>query len=178
MKKHFNKNLIISEKEEEKSQSSNTCWICEKLIEDKKVRDHCHITGKYIAVAYWSCNVNVKLTKKVSPIFHNLKGYGSHLIMNETGKLNVKVDVIANGIEKYMTFPINKNLVFTYSKQFMNSSLEKKVRNLSDDDFQNSTQEFGSENLKQKDTNPYEYMNGFKRFPKKNYSIKIVFKGL
>ena len=47
MKKHFNKNQIMSEGEEQ-IQSSNTCWICEKLIDndDEKVRDHCHITGK------------------------------------------------------------------------------------------------------------------------------------
>ena len=36
--------------EEEQFQSSNTCWICEKLIDDddEKVRDHCHVTGKFI----------------------------------------------------------------------------------------------------------------------------------
>ena len=44
MKKDFNKNLIITE-EEEKFQSSNTCQICGKLIDDEKVRDHCDITG-------------------------------------------------------------------------------------------------------------------------------------
>ena len=33
MKKHFNKNLIMSE-EEEQFQLSNICWICEKLIDD------------------------------------------------------------------------------------------------------------------------------------------------
>ena len=41
MIKHFNKNLIMSETEEERFQSSNICWICEKLInhDDEKVRD-------------------------------------------------------------------------------------------------------------------------------------------
>ena len=38
MKKHFNKNLIMSEEEEEQFQSSNTCWICEKLIENELKR--------------------------------------------------------------------------------------------------------------------------------------------
>ena len=50
----------------------------------------------------------------------------------------------------------------------MNSSLEKLVvRNLSDNDFKDLTQEFGSKNLellKQKDASPYEYMDSFKRF--------------
>ena len=58
MKKHFNKNLIMIEKEEEYFQSSNTCWICKKLVEDEKVRDHCHMTGKFRGAAHWSYNIN------------------------------------------------------------------------------------------------------------------------
>ena len=58
MKKHFNRNLIMSE-EEEQFRSSNTCWICEKLVDDddEKVRDHCHATGKSRSAAHWSCNI-------------------------------------------------------------------------------------------------------------------------
>ena len=40
---------------EENLRSSDTCWICKKLIVDEKVRTHCHITGKYKGVAHWSC---------------------------------------------------------------------------------------------------------------------------
>ena len=83
MKKHFNKNLIMNE-EEYLFQQSNSCWICEKLIDndDKKVRDHCHITGKFRGAAHWSCNINFQLTKKIPVIFHNLKGYDNHLIFS------------------------------------------------------------------------------------------------
>ena len=52
MKKHFSKNLIMTEEEEEEFQSSNTCWICEKLIGDEKVRDHCLATGKFRGAAH------------------------------------------------------------------------------------------------------------------------------
>ena len=78
----------------------------------------------------------------------------------------MKIDVIPNRLEKYRTFFLNKNLVFIDSMQFMNSSLEKLVKNLSDNDFKYLTEEFGSKNLellKQKDAYPYEYMNSFKR---------------
>ena len=82
IKKHFNKNLVRSAEDEQIFQLSNKCWICDKLfdIRDNKVRDHCHITGKYRGSAHWSCNINFKLTTEVLVIFHNLRGYDGHLI--------------------------------------------------------------------------------------------------
>ena len=146
MKKHFNKNLIMSEEEEQQQlHSSNTFWICKKLInnDDEKVRDHCHITGKFRDAAHWSCNINLQLTKKVPVIFHNLRGYDSHLIFCELNKFDVKIDVIPNRLEKYMAFFLNKNLVFIDSMQFMNSSLEKLVKNLLDNGFKYLTEYMG-----------------------------------
>ena len=73
----------MTEEEENLFQQSNTCWICKRLIDDdddEKVRDHCHITSKFRGAALWNCNINFQLTKKVPVIFHNLKGYDSHLI--------------------------------------------------------------------------------------------------
>ena len=76
MKKYFNKNLVISVDKEEKFQLPNSCWICNKLFDvgDEKVRGHCHITGKFRGTGHFSCNVNLKLSKKVPVIFHNLRG--------------------------------------------------------------------------------------------------------
>ena len=104
MKKYFNKNLIMSE--EHLFQESNSCWICKKLIDndDEKVRNHCHVTGKFRGAAHWSCNTNLQLTKKVPIIFHNLKDYDSHLIFCELNKSDVKISAISNGLEKYMAF--------------------------------------------------------------------------
>ena len=171
MNKHFNKNLIMSEEEEHLFQQSNSCWICKKLIDDEeKIKDHCHVTGKFRGAPHGSCNINLQLTKKVPVIFHNLRGYNSHLIFNEFGKFGVKISVVSNGLEKYMAFLLNKNLVFIDRMQFMNSSLEKLVKNLSDVDLRYLVEEFGSENLellKQKGDYPYEYMNSFERFNEK-----------
>ena len=82
------------------------------------------MAGKYRDFSHSSCNINLKLTKKVPVIFHNLKGYDSHLIMQKIGKFDGKVNVLPNGLEKYMAFIINNNLVFIDSMQFMNSSLD------------------------------------------------------
>ena len=77
-----------------------------------------------------------------------------------------------------MAFFLNKNLVFIDSMQFMNSSLDKLVKNLSDKDFQYLVEEFGSENLellKQKCDYPYEYMKSFERFNEKNCLLENIF---
>ena len=94
------------EEKEQLFQKSNSCWVCKKFIDndDEKVRDHYHVTGKFRGAAYQSCNVNFQLTKKVPVIFHNLRGYDSHLIFSELDKFNVKIDIIPNGLEKYMAF--------------------------------------------------------------------------
>ena len=98
----------------------------------EKVRDHCHITSKFRGAAHWSCNINFHLTKRIPVIFHNLKGYNSHLIFSVLHKFNSKINVTPNGLEKYMAFFLNKNLVFIDSMQFLNSSLDKLVKNLSE----------------------------------------------
>ena len=77
-----------------------------KLIDDgdEKVRDQCHVNGKFRGAAHWSCSINLQLTKKIPVIFHNLRGYNSHLIFCQLNKFNVKIDVIPNGLEKNMAF--------------------------------------------------------------------------
>ena len=146
MNECFNKNLIMTEEKEDLFQKSNNCWICKKFIsnDQDKVRDHCHITGKCRGAANESCNLNFHLTEKVAVIFYNLR---SHLIFNELDIFEVKIKVIPNGLEKYMAIFLNKNLVFIDSMQFMNSNLNKLVKNLSDKDFKFLIEEFGSKNL-------------------------------
>ena len=106
IKKHFNKNLVMSTEENEKFEMTNIFWICAKLIDldNNKVRDHCHITG---IGTHGSCNINLKVSKEVLVIFHNLKGYVSHLIFKELSKFDCKISVIPNGLEKYMSFSLN-----------------------------------------------------------------------
>ena len=98
----------MTEEEENLLQKSNNCWICKKFFNnnnnEEKVRDHCHVTGKFRGAAHRNCNVNFQLTKNVPVIFHNLRGYDSHLIFNVLDKFDVKIKVIPNGLEKYMAF--------------------------------------------------------------------------
>ena len=77
-----------------------------------------------------------------------------------------------------MTVFLNKNLVFIDCMQFMNSSLEKLLKNLSDNDFKYLTEEFCSKNLellKQKGPYSYEYMDSFERFGEEKIPDREIF---
>ena len=74
----------------------------------KKVRDRDYRTGKYRGSAHSNFNNNLKLTKKVPVIFHNLKDYDGQ----ETDKFNAERSVMSNGLDKYMAFTINKKFGF------------------------------------------------------------------
>ena len=132
MKTHFNKKLVMTKEDNENFKNSTKCWICDNYYADNdvKVRDHCHITGKYRGSAYGDCDIDLKLNHKSPVAFHNLKNYDSNLIMQELGKFNLKINVIANGLEKYMSFTINNKLSFIDTFQFLSSSLDSLVKNL------------------------------------------------
>ena len=78
-KQHFNKKLVMTEDDETDFEKTT-----------KRVRDHCHITGKYRGSAHNDCNVIFKLTKKIPVIFHNLRGHDSHFIMQQIEEIAKK----------------------------------------------------------------------------------------
>ena len=158
-------------------------WFEKKLIhnEEEKVRDHCHLTGKFRGGAHWDCNINLKLTKNVRVIFHNFRGYDSHLIFSELDKFDVKTSVVPNGLEKYMVFFFNKILVFIGNMKYMNSSLDKLVKNLPDEEFKYLVEEFCSEDLEllqQKVIILTSTWTVLKDLMKKNYLLENIFTAL
>ena len=166
------------------------CHICEKKykVDQEPVRDHCHVTGKYRGSAHETCNLKLQISAekiKIPVIFHNLKGYDSHLIINELGELIAQsprfdsdndnqdskpltINVIAQNAEKYMAFYIGKHLSFIDSFAFMSSSLEKLAANLQKDDFIYTSKYFTDpeqlELMKRKGVYPYDYMDSFSKF--------------
>ena len=102
----------------------------------------------------------------------------SHLIIGKIGKFDVKVNVIPNGLEKYMAFTINNNLVFIDSMQFMYSSLDALIKTLLDNGFKYLSKTFSSDLLelvKQKGVYQYEYMDSFKNFSEDNLLNRCKF---
>ena len=86
--------MIITDAEELEFKKSTMCHICEKELVDDRVRDHCHITGKYIGPAHNACNLNRIQSRINIPIFfHNGKCYDSHFIINEISSIAQIKDV-------------------------------------------------------------------------------------
>ena len=106
IKNHFNKVIL---KDIQNFKNFTKCWIYDNAYfnGDVKLRDHFHITDKYIGSVQGGCNVNLKLNHKFPVVFHNLKNYDSHLIMQELGKFNLKINVMRIGLEKCMSLSIN-----------------------------------------------------------------------
>ena len=186
MKKEFNKPLKMTKDDEEKFQRADGCHICEKQYNttDVRVRDHCHITGQYRGSAHQDCNLNFKLTEKIPVIFHNLRGYDSHFIMQNIGeivkkhtytnkkgeKCQMNINAIPNNMEKYTAFMLGNHLTFIDSFQFMSSSLDKLVSNLPKESLKYTSQKFKGEKLdlmSQKGVYPYDFMDSFDKFNEK-----------
>ena len=179
IRENFNKPLQMTKEDEEAFRKATHCHICEKKYnskDDEPVRDHCHVTGKYRGSAHQTCNLKLQISAekiKIPVIFHNLKGYDSHFIIRELGKLikkgeDISINVIAQNTEKYMAFYIGKHLSFIDSFGFMSSSLEKLASNLSDERFIYTKKyftdpvQFGW--MKRKGIYPYDYMDSFSKF--------------
>ena len=92
IKKHFNEPLVMTEDDKMHFKLVNKCHICsEKYTEkDVHVRDHCQITGKFRGSAHQECNLKLRIKPenlKIPVVFHNLRGYDSHFIMQHIGKI-------------------------------------------------------------------------------------------
>ena len=95
IQKKFNKPLKMTNEDEQNFQKSNKCHICGKKFtnEDVRVRDQCHITGSDRGSAHDDCNLKLPIKPeiiKIPVIFHNLRGYDSHFIMQQIGKIAKK----------------------------------------------------------------------------------------
>ena len=69
IKHYFNKKLIMTNEDEEIYNNSHICWICKQELNTDKVRDHCHVMGKFRGGSHSKCNINLRLNKKTAKHF-------------------------------------------------------------------------------------------------------------
>ena len=116
---------IILTNEEKVLWNAKICYICKKeFCTDKnnkkefksyrKVRDHCHYTGKFRGAAHNSCNLRYKIPKEIPIVFHNGSTYDYHFIIRQLAKeFEGNFECIGENTEKYITFsvPIKKGMI-------------------------------------------------------------------
>ena len=160
--------------------TATTYHICLQDLAGDSVRDHCHITGKYRSAAHSACNhkrLNSKTTV-VPVVFHNLRGYDSHPLMQAVSKVEGKVSCIPNNTEEYISFSLGQ-LRFIDSAQFLLASLDKLVAANRPEAFQITAQYEPSEArrklIMRKGVYPNEYTNSWARFGETQLPPKEAF---
>ncbi|XP_067209958.1 uncharacterized protein [Linepithema humile] len=170
----------LTREESEKFRSTATCHVCEKPFtpDDTRVRDHCHLTGRYRGAAHSSCNLNYKDSHVIPVIFHNLSGYDAHFIIKDVANVfEGNVELLPLTKERYISFTKNVKdtmdqksklcikLRFIDSFKFLSTSLDKLASYLTEDELKITRSEFNHLSaehfnlLTRKGVFPYEYVD-------------------
>ena len=85
--------IPLTHEENDFYKEQEACHICKETFcvdkDDKnyknkrKVKDHCHYTGKFRGAAHSKCNLNYKVPKDIPIIVHNAS-YDTHFLINYT----------------------------------------------------------------------------------------------
>ena len=126
----------MTQEDEEDYQKNTICRFCEKFIESDKVRDHCHLTGKYRGPAHSKCNINVtqKQSNFIPFIFYNFSNYDCHMFFKclvDKKKDKVDFDIIPKTNEEYISVTCGC-IRFIDSYRFLSSGLDSLVKTLVD----------------------------------------------
>ncbi|XP_022777882.1 uncharacterized protein LOC111319352 [Stylophora pistillata] len=194
-KNHPKKEMIFTDSDVEIFENATCCWLCKGAFNDehekyKKVRDHCHYTGKFRGAAHNKCNLLARRPKFIPVVFHNLANYDAHLFVRNLGVTEGDIDCIPNNEEKYISFTkhivvdtffdkkkkkdvdVKRELSFIDSIKFMPGKLEDHVKNLAKNGesfFQNTGKYHTGEKLKllmRKGEFPYEWMDSIYKLDK------------
>ena len=161
----------LEQKDKWKAKEKTNCYLCEKPLLQKNyrdaVKDHCHLTGNYRGAAHNNCNLKLRInpkTDQIPVVFHNLRGYDAHHLMQAMANLQKEVKCVANNMEKYITFSVD-GLRFIDSLNFLQGSLDSLVKATPKEALKiTSTISNGSDLLYKKGIYPYEYMDSFEKF--------------
>jgi len=178
----------LSREEKLRFKSATHCELCsnEFTLINCAVRDHCHYTGKFRNVLCSSCNLK-RQSQKFLPVFmHGSSNYDNHFIVRQLGCDNLKVGVIPNSKEKYVTFSKQTQsgitLRFIDTFRFMDQPLSQLANNLPKDQFYHTKQFFSESDLPlvtRKGVFPYTYIDNWEKLSEKQLPPKHhFFKGI
>lgn len=126
---------LTDEEQYEFYDSDTLCSICKLPFEpdEKRVRDHCHFSGKYRGPAHNDCNLKFKESRFIPVIMHNLSGYDAHLLIKKLSKkIDGSISVIPVNAEQYIsiTKTVDKSII-DYPKSKKNEKNKNKKKKVS-----------------------------------------------
>lgn len=126
-----NKKLTMTKKDYRRFDAANACALCETEFksETDKCRDHDHVTGQFRDALCNNCNRQCWQQNMIPVIFHNLKGYDSHLLMHDL-ECVTNLTAIPQAGGKFLSFTVDKKFCFIDSLQFLTNSLDGLVSSL------------------------------------------------
>ena len=98
----FPKSMILAMHDKLVYDNCTLCHICNEELGKDKVRDHCHVSGKFRGAAHEVCNLKYKIPKFWPVVFHNLSGYDSHLFIETLENSEGDISCIPNNEENYI----------------------------------------------------------------------------
>ena len=106
-----NEMIPLTNKEIKSYQKQEVCHICKEKFSNyknkKKVRDHCHYTGKFRGAAHSECNLRYKVPKEIPVVFHNGSTYDYHFIIKKLAEeFEGEFECLGESTEKYITFSV------------------------------------------------------------------------
>ena len=133
------KDIVMTEDDEKEYGKNNICRFCAKDIFFDKVRDHCHLTGKYRGPAHNACNINVKQKDSnfIPFAYHKFTNYDCHMSFKrlvDSKNEKVKFDIIPNTNEEFISVTYGC-IRFIDSCRFLSESLDRLVKTLDEDDY-------------------------------------------
>ena len=154
----------------------DVCHICKKGFKEKEIKclEHDHLTGTVRGMAHQACNINYRNTFFIPVVIHNCRNYDSHFILKKMSKKFAEnIQLIPCTVEKFMMFTLD-SLRFIDSFQFLDTSLETLVANLSssEHDFKIFDKFFMKNGdikhlLKRKGIFPYSYFDSIEKLKEK-----------
>ncbi|XP_024873084.1 uncharacterized protein LOC112455417 [Temnothorax curvispinosus] len=167
----------LTEDEKREFWLATHCHVCGKAFqpEDKRVRDHCHLTGRYRGPGHSRCNLNYR--NVISVFFHNLSGYEAHFIVEKIANdFEGGVDLLPLTKDSYISFSktvketqtdggSDRKLRFVDSYKFLAASIETLAFYVNKDKLRITRSEYADlsaedlDLLTRKGVFPYEYVD-------------------
>jgi len=125
--------MVITLEQQKEFEEAKICWLCENVLNEDKVRDHDHVTGRYIGAAHNGCNLNRQVCMKILVVAHGFSNYDSHHLLkylSESGRKDVgTINLLPYNSERVRTLEF-KDLKFIDSFAFFNASLDSLAKDL------------------------------------------------